>query len=75
MEQLTELLERKRALTAEFVKLKGQINIGPNMGLMGLIGTDLKAFAPIGKVITELLTVQDQITEVMATKLTELAEQ
>lgn len=65
-EQLRELLEKKRALTKQFKSLKGSIRINTSMGVIGLMGTDLNQFEPLGKIISDLLEVNDQITELMA---------
>lgn len=73
MEQLNALLERKRALTAEFGRLKAQLKM-PNGGLMGLLSADLSQFMPLVTVMTQLMEVSDQITEAMAGKITELSE-
>lgn len=73
MEQLNALLERKRALAAEFTRLKAELQM-PSGGLMGLLSADLSQFKPFASVMTELMEVTDQITEIMAEKLAELSE-
>ncbi|MFM2476690.1 hypothetical protein [Celerinatantimonas sp. MCCC 1A17872] len=75
MEQLPQLLAKKRALTAELVRLKANFKL-PSGGIAGLmLSGDFSNFVPMARIISDLLEVQDQITEVMAAKLAELAEQ
>ncbi|MFM2476651.1 hypothetical protein [Celerinatantimonas sp. MCCC 1A17872] len=73
MEQLPQLLAQKRALTAELTRLKDNFNL-PTGGLTGLfLSGDFSKFKPMARIISDLFEVQDQITEVMAAQLAELA--
>ncbi|MFM2481166.1 hypothetical protein [Celerinatantimonas sp. YJH-8] len=73
MKELNALLEQKRTLAAEFARLKAQFRM-PTSGLLGLFTGDLNQYQPFISVMTQLMDVNDQITEVMAGKITELSE-
>lgn len=72
MEQLNALLARKRALTAELQRIKGNFDV--KTGIMALATGQLAQFGPMAHVITELLEVYDAITETMAIQLTQRME-